>query len=87
VTAGDTFGYRMSKAALHMASRVLARGLKEEGVLSVVIDPGWLRTRMGGPRATLPVAESAAAILRLIDRLALRHTGRFLDYRGRRLRA
>jgi hypothetical protein len=31
--------------------------------------------------------ESAAAILRLIDRLVLRHTGSFLDYRGRRLRA
>lgn len=83
---GDTFGYRMSKAALNMFSRILANGFKGEGIASLVVHPGWVRTRMGGPRAPLPVQISVAGILAVIDRLTLRKSGRFVDYRGRRMR-
>jgi NAD(P)-dependent dehydrogenase (short-subunit alcohol dehydrogenase family) len=83
---GDSVGYRMSKAALNMLSRVLANGLRADGIASLVVHPGWVRTRMGGPRATLPTSESAAGIIALLDKLTVRQSGSFVDYRGRALR-
>jgi hypothetical protein len=38
---------------------------------------------MGGPGATLSPEDSAAAMLRVIDRLTLQDTGRFLDRHGK----
>jgi NAD(P)-dependent dehydrogenase (short-subunit alcohol dehydrogenase family) len=81
----DSVGYRMSKAALNMASRVLANGLRTHGVTSVVVHPGWVQTDMGGPRARISVQESVERILELTGRLSLRQSGRFFDYRGKSL--
>lgn len=72
----------MSKAALNMASRSLASDLRAEGLVAVAISPGWVQTDMGGSDAPLSVAESAAGLLRVIDRLTLRDSGGFFDFRG-----
>jgi hypothetical protein len=40
---------------------------------------------MGGASAPTPVAESAAGLLQVIDRLTLQESGGFLDFRGERL--
>jgi len=84
-TSGGSYSYRMSKAALNMASRSLAIDLKDEGIVAVALSPGWVQTDMGGPEAPLPVAESAAGIIRTIDRLALQDSGGFFDFKGERL--
>jgi NAD(P)-dependent dehydrogenase (short-subunit alcohol dehydrogenase family) len=81
-TSGGAFGYRMSKVALNMASRTMALALRGERIVSVVVNPGWVQTDMGGPGAPTPVAESARGILALIDRLKLDDSGEFWDYRG-----
>lgn len=81
-TSGGAFGYRMSKVALNMASRSMALALRGERIVSVVVNPGWVQTDMGGPGAPTPVAESARGILALIDRLKLEDSGEFWDYRG-----
>src|SRR5437016_2635797 len=47
-TSGGAYGYRMAKAALNMASRTLAIDLRGEGFTSVVLNPGWVKTDMGG---------------------------------------
>ena len=57
-TSGGYYAYRMSKAALNMASMSLARDLAREKIVSVVINPGWVPTDMGGVNATTPVTES-----------------------------
>ena len=53
----------MSKAALNMASRNLAHDLKLDHITSVVMNPGWVQTDMGGAGATLPVQESVRRML------------------------
>ncbi|HEU5004628.1 MAG TPA: SDR family NAD(P)-dependent oxidoreductase [Candidatus Saccharimonadales bacterium] len=40
-------GYRLSKAALNMYTRILAFHLKGQGVIISSLDPGWVRTDMG----------------------------------------
>jgi NAD(P)-dependent dehydrogenase (short-subunit alcohol dehydrogenase family) len=84
-TSGSSYGYRMSKAALNMASRSLAIDLKAEGIVAVALSPGWVRTDMGGPEAPTTVAESAAGIIRVVDQLTLEDSGGFFDFRGGRM--
>lgn len=83
-TSGGFYAYRMAKAALNMMSRSLAVDLRADKIISVVINPGWVQTDMGGASAPTPVAESVRGILRAIDRMTLADSGEFLDYNGGR---
>lgn len=69
-------------AALSMAMRSLAQDLREDGILAVVISPGWVKTDMGGPEAPLSVTESTTGLVALLDRLTPQDSGGFFDYRG-----
>ena len=81
-TSGGSYGYRMAKAALNMASRSLANDLKREGIWSAVINSGWVQTDMGGGGATTPVGDSVRGILAQLDALDAKSTGAFLNWRG-----
>ncbi len=81
--SGSFYAYRMSKAALNMMSRTLAVDLRGAGVASAVINPGWVKTDMGGPGAPTPVEESVRGMLHEIDAFTLDGTGGFLDWKGR----
>jgi NAD(P)-dependent dehydrogenase (short-subunit alcohol dehydrogenase family) len=83
-TSGGAYGYRMSKAALNMASKSMSVDLASEGILSVVVNPGWVQTDMGGSGAPLPVEGSAKNILTLIDRLRIEDSGSFFNHTGAR---
>jgi NAD(P)-dependent dehydrogenase (short-subunit alcohol dehydrogenase family) len=84
-TSGGSYGYRMSKAALNMASKSMSIDLAHERISSVVVNPGWVKTDMGGAGATLPVETSARNILKLIDRLRFEDSGAFFDHTGDRI--
>ena len=45
-------GYRMSKAALNMYTRILAYRLRESGIIVSSLDPGWVNTDMGNILST-----------------------------------
>ena len=81
-TSGGAYSYRMSKAALNMASRSMAVDLRDQRVISAVFNPGWVQTDMGGRSAPLPVDQSVRALIALIDKLTPSDSGAFLDWRG-----
>lgn len=74
--------YRTSKAALNMGWHALAIELKPAGLITAVLDPGWVRTRMGGPDAPLAPEESVAAMRELIGRLGPADSGGFFRRTG-----
>jgi len=82
-TSGSSYAYRSSKAAVNMVMRSLAIDLAPRGITCVVINPGWVRTDMGGPRGKISPAESIAAMRSLIASLRPEDSGKFLNYTGK----
>jgi NAD(P)-dependent dehydrogenase (short-subunit alcohol dehydrogenase family) len=56
-------GYRLSKVALNAVTRIFADELQGTDVKVNSVCPGWVQTDMGGPNATLSVAEGARGIV------------------------
>jgi len=80
---GGRYAYRMSKAALNMATKLLAEDLRAEGFRTVALHPGWVQTRMGGTAAPVPPEQSVAGMLRIIDGLTAEQSGHTFDFQGR----
>ncbi len=83
--SGGRHAYRMSKAALNMATRLLAEDLRGEGFRTVALHPGWVQTRMGGSAAPVPPEQSVRGLLQIIDGLTADQSGRTFDFQGREI--
>lgn len=82
-TSGGSIVYRSSKAAVNMVMRSLAIDLAPRDITCVVVNPGWVRTDMGGPNATLEASESIGALRRLIATFGAEQSGKFFNHTGR----
>lgn len=78
---GD-YAYRSSKSALNAAMKGLSLELAGYGVNVLMLHPGWVQTRMGGPGAPLSTKESVSAMRRVIDNFQVEDSGRFNRYDG-----
>jgi NAD(P)-dependent dehydrogenase (short-subunit alcohol dehydrogenase family) len=78
----NQFAYCMSKAALNMQSKILQNYLRPRGFKVLAVHPGWMRTNMGGPDATLSADESAEGIFQLALREWKADDPIYVDYQG-----
>lgn len=84
---GDTtseifLGYRMSKVAINMVTKVLAQVLAEEGFTVMAVHPGWVSTDMGGPMAPTTPEQSVRGMIAQIDLRGTGDSGTFFDFKG-----
>ncbi len=78
-------GYTISKAALNMLTVRLASAYAGTARCVVSMSPGWVRTDMGGPAASLSTTESVERMLKTIDTLTDANSGHFIDNQGNSL--
>lgn len=71
------YAYCASKAALNMIARLLAFDLGRDGVITITLDPGWVKTDMGGRGAQLEPQDAVGAIRQTVARLTPEHNGTY----------
>ena len=77
---GSSAGYRESKSALNMMTRSMAAEL--DGFICIAMSPGWVRTDMGGPNATLSPEQSVSGMLAVLAAATSEESGRYFDHKG-----
>ncbi|HET7650631.1 MAG TPA: SDR family NAD(P)-dependent oxidoreductase [Gammaproteobacteria bacterium] len=60
---GSYLGYRLSKTALNAVTRVFAADLASRRISVNAVDPGWVKTDMGGAGATRTVEQGVGTIV------------------------
>lgn len=74
--------YNISKTGLNMLNMMLHQIMHPQGMISTVLNPGWVITDMGGENADMQPEESVKHQLVVIDTLTLDDSGRFKNYDG-----
>jgi NAD(P)-dependent dehydrogenase (short-subunit alcohol dehydrogenase family) len=77
-----SYSYCASKSALNMFSKMLSIDLQSKGIVVIPIHPGHVQTDMGGSSAAMKPDESIRGMIRVIDSLTLKDSGRYLDWQG-----
>lgn len=72
--------YRVSKAALNMA--VASACQQWPGLTLLALDPGWTQTEMGGPGATVPLADSVKGLMNVLAQVQPEDRGSLWRYDG-----
>ncbi len=81
-TSGGRYGYRMSKAALNIASISLCHDLKPRGVAVAIMHPGLVGTEMIKGRGDITPDQAAERLVQRIDELSLENSGTFWHSNG-----
>ena len=74
--------YRASKAAVNNIMVSISQEFKSKYITVSSFHPGWVRTDMGGPNATLSAKESASSLIRNFENLTFEDSGKFFNYDG-----
>ena len=83
ISLNDTAGfesYRMSKATANVGLRSIAARLADDRTY-IAINPGWVRTALGGADAELSVEESIRQVIDVLDRRDEDGGVHFLDFK------
>ena len=51
-------------------------------MIPIVLDPGWVKTKLGGEGAILEPYESVSGTLKVLQGLTRESAGKFFGYRG-----
>jgi NAD(P)-dependent dehydrogenase (short-subunit alcohol dehydrogenase family) len=83
--SGKSYAYRASKTALNMFTAAARNELRNDGIRTILLHPGWVKTDMGGPNAPVLVQDSVAGMLEQIQALEMEDSGQFVEYTGQLL--
>ena len=81
-TSGGRYGYRMSKAALNIASVSIAQDVMHRGIAVGIFHPGLVGTQMIGGVGDITPDQAAQRIRQRIDELSLNNSGTFWHSNG-----
>jgi RNA-binding protein with serine-rich domain 1 len=81
--SGGLYGYRASKAGLHMVSKSLAIDLKHEKIAVLLVQRGHDATETAAATAESSPSARAEKMVKLIDHAGIQDTGKFLYVDGR----
>ncbi|MEG3617716.1 SDR family oxidoreductase [Magnetovibrio sp. PR-2] len=81
-SSGGSYIYRSSKAGVNAVMKSAAHDFADQGITSVILHPGWVRTDMGGPNGLIDAPESVRGMRGVIDGATAGHNGRFFNYDG-----
>ena len=82
----DHYWYRITKAGLNSAMRLVSAQLKPEGITVVMFHPGGVQVESFGNAKLpgfVPPAEAIGKMIKTIDGLTIKDTGRFMDNDGK----
>ena len=79
--SGSGYAYRASKAALNVATKSLSIDLAPAGITSVLLHPGYVRTKMTLGQGFIDSDESAAGLIRVMEGAAGPINGQWYDYK------
>mgnify|MGYP001264428221 CR=1 FL=1 len=74
--------YRASKAAVNNLMISMSNDLKPKGITVTAFHPGWVKTDMGGPNASLTAEESARNLIHNFLELTIKDSGLLYNYDG-----
>ncbi|KAH9887905.1 C-factor [Cubamyces lactineus] len=72
--------YSISKTALNMLT--YKQKAERPDITAILIDPGWVKTEMGGEGAVLEPEFSVSNVLRVVTGLTNKDSGKFFRYTG-----
>lgn len=78
----NAVAYRTSKSAVNKVMQCLSTDLAPEGIPVVLIDPGWVKTDMGGSNADLDAHNVAKGILEIAAQMNMTMSGKFYKWSG-----
>lgn len=84
-TAGGLYAYRSTKSAANSIMKSMSIDLKARGIIAAPLHPGWARTDMGGPKATVDPRDSVTGVRRVIAALTPERAGHFIQWDGQEL--
>lgn len=82
ISSPGSYYYRSSKAALNACMKGLSLELRAQGIGVLLLHPGWVQTRMGGPGAQISTTQSVTGMRAIAERFKLADSGRFFRYNG-----
>ena len=82
--ADDCHIYRTSKAGVNMLVKVMSAYLRDRGIITVALSPGWVSTEMGTAAAIVKVEDSIRAMRGILDGLTQAESGQYIRYDGSR---
>ena len=80
--SGFPYYYAASKAALNQFMRSFAADGARNGIITILMSPGWVQTDMGGAGAPTKPQQSVAGMLKVIDGLTAKDNSTFKEWKG-----